>query len=212
MPNASRCAASATNDAATVGVAAMARAPSTSPRATATRVRVRLVRAVRPEAAAPEAGGEHGGQDRARRRRRRSSARSRCRPSRRAAAARSRSHRAERRDPGARRRGEDVGLHEVPPRDDVRQRGREPGQHEPADPGHGQRRRGRAAVPRCRRTRPRRPPAISTARTQVRDEQHAAAVPPVQQRSRERPDHRVRAAGSRRARPRRRAGRPRARG
>ena len=38
-PNARRCAASATNDAETVGVRAVARAPSTRPRATATRVR-----------------------------------------------------------------------------------------------------------------------------------------------------------------------------
>ena len=193
MPNARRCAASATNEAATVGVGGRPCAPSTNPRAR--RRRCASGSSVRsgPSSGAAKPGGEHARPGRAPRRRRRGQ--------RGAGVARRRGARAapiavappSAENPGPGRRGEDVGLHEVPLRvDDVRQRRRQPGQHEPADAHHGQRARGRAAGPAT--------PAKTIAATAsdqhrargVRDEQHPAAVPAVQQRAGERPEHRVR--------------------
>ena len=117
-----------------------------------------------PSRPRPEARREHRGQHRADHRGRRGQRRAGVAgPEQRAQPDRGRP--AQRGHPGPGRHGDDVGLDEVPPRHDVRQRRRQPGQHEPADPGDGQRRRGTAAARPPRRTRSRRRPAISTARS-----------------------------------------------
>ena len=206
-PNASRCAASARNDAATVGVRAVARAPSTRPWATATSVRSGASVRSGPSSRRREARGEHrgqhrphrgdgGGEGRTRRRRAPSSARGPI-----AVAAPSAAI------PAPAVAASDVGLHEVASRDDVRQRRRQPGQHEPAHARRRPARRGRAA----RRPRPAYTITATTTsapRAAVGDEQHPAAVPAVQQGAGERARPASTAGGARRARRRRPAGRP----
>ena len=130
-------------------------------------------------------------------------------PTRRAHADRGRS--AQRGDGGTGRRGDDVGLHQLSTVDDVRQRRREPGQHEAAHPGHRQsgeveRNPGDACDDDRRDAERQHGPQ------EVGHQQHPAAVPAVQQRPGERPEHGVRHAGAPRARRPPPAGPPPARG
>jgi hypothetical protein len=86
---------------------------------------------------------------------------------------------------------ERVGLHQVGPRNQVRQADRQPGPDEPAQPGDQQRPQveGDAVGPEVHG---RRDPDGQQHPHQAGHDQHPLAVPAVQQCAGERPDHRVR--------------------
>ena len=191
MPNARRWAARPANEAAIEGLAATACAPSTNPRSTATIVRVGPFRASGPRlrrrnpmATTAAASGPTRGDQRGERRTRVAPADEHPQAD--------RAHRAERREPRARRHGQGVGLHEVPLLvDDVRQRHRQPGQHEPAEAHHGQ----RAEVeggPGDPRHDDRGHRGDQHHARGVGGDEHPAAVPAVQQGADERAQDRVR--------------------
>ena len=191
MPNARRCAARPANEAAIEGLAADRARPVDEPAQHRHDRARRPAPRVRAEAAAPEPDGDHRGGQRPHRGDQRGEGRARVAPADEHPQA-DRAHRAERREPRARRHGEGVGLHEVPLLvDDVRQRHRQPGQHEPAEAHHGQRAQveGGPGDPRDddrgHRGDQHHPRGVG-------GDEHPAAVPAVQQGADERPQDRVR--------------------